>query len=313
MPQNPRLADTALVIPSLGSATLSRCLEAVATLDPGPGRVVVVVSGPTRVPADTAGHEIVRSPSRLGFAAAVNTGLEALGGSASRIALLNDDAMPSPAWLAVLGEALDSDSRIGSVQGTVTDLDGRLVDGRGITVDRCGLPIQVDRGRAVTGEDHGFRPLIAVSCTAALFRASALDEARLRRGAVLDPGFGSYHEDFDLGLRLGRIGWTSGWVGGACTTHSGSATGRGLRWRNPWWLLANRWRALAGNLSRAALLRSLPSLVRGELRAIRTLVRSNPRVLPVALVVAAALPVLIAAGWRRITPGERLEALPGTS
>jgi hypothetical protein len=83
-----------------------------------------------------------------------------------------------------------------------------------------------------------------------------------------------------------------------------------MRWRHPWWILANRWRALAGNLSATALLGSLPRLLRGELRAVRTLTRANLRTPLVAAVATAAWPWLVVAGWRRTTPGPRLAGLP---
>jgi hypothetical protein len=51
-------------------------------------------------------------------------------------------------------------------------------------------------------------------------------------------------------------------------------------------------------------------LARGELRAINTLLRENPRTLPVAMAVGMAWPALVAQGWIRQTPGARLEALP---
>jgi hypothetical protein len=44
---------------------------------------------------------------------------------------------------------------------------------------------------------------------------------------------------------------------------------------------------------------------------VRTLLRSSPRALPTAAAVAASLPLLLAWGWRRRSPGPRLAALPG--
>ncbi len=87
------------------------------------------------------------------------------------MALLNDDAVPAPGWLAPLEAALDADPTLAAVQGTVTDAAGTAVDGRGIALDEVGLPIQIDRGAAPTPEPPGPQPLIAVSGTAALFRA----------------------------------------------------------------------------------------------------------------------------------------------
>lgn len=299
----------AVVIPSLGTGSLDACLDAVRSLEPAPARVIVVLSGGAEL-APRAGIEVARSARKLGFAAATNLGIAQAVQNAGRIALLNDDALPPPHWLEALGDTLDRDLRLAAVQGTLTDAGGRVVDGRGITFDRWALPVQVDRGLPVTGEDRTPRPVLAVSGTAALWRTEALAAVSTGAIAPFDPAFGSYHEDLDLGLRLRRLGWRSAWVGGAPVRHLGSASGAAMRWRHPWWILANRWRALAGNLAAGALLGALPRLLRGELRALRTLSRSNPRAPVVAAAVAAAWPWLVVAGWRRSTPGRRLAALP---
>jgi GT2 family glycosyltransferase len=298
----------AVVIPSLGRGALEDCLHAVRALQPAPARVIVVVSGGAAL-APRPGLEIVRSGPALGFAAACNLGF-ATAHDIDRVAILNDDALPPPHWLKALNGALDGDPTLAAVQGTVTDAGGRIVDGRGITLDRWVLPVQVDRGLPVNGEPAALRPVLAVSGTAALWRAAALTAASTGDIAPFDPAFGSYHEDLDLGLRLQRLGWRSAWVGGAPTRHLGSASGAAMRWRHPWWILANRWRALAGNLSATALLGSLPRLLRGELRAVRTLTRVNLRTPLVAAAAAAAWPWLVVAGWRRATEGPRLAGLP---
>lgn len=301
---------TGLIIPSLGASRLERCLEAVSRLEPAPEASVLVLSGGAVVAESPPWLEIVRRQRRLGFAAAVNLGLGGSAGRCDAVALLNDDAAPAPGWLGALVSELEADPGLAAVQGTVTDAGGARVDGRGIGFDAWGLPIQVDRG-ADAAEDRSRAPRWAVSGTACLYRSQALAAAALADGSVLDPRFGSYHEDLDLGLRLRRLGWRAGWIGGAPVSHLGSATATSFAWRHPWWVLANRWRALAGNLSPRALLRAMPRLLRGELRAVRTLARRNPRALPVAAAVGCALAVLIVEGWRRDTPGGRLTALPG--
>jgi GT2 family glycosyltransferase len=196
------------------------------------------------------------------------------------------------------------------VQGTVIDANTSTVDGRGIAFDRWGLPIQIDRGMD-SSDDGAVRLVVAVSGTACLYRMKAVRQAAIRNLGVFDPSFDCYHEDLDLGLRLGRLGWRSAWVSGAPVLHLGSSSGPSMAWRHPWWLLANRWRALAGNLSLRALLTNMPRLVRGELRAVNTLLRGNPLALPIAAAVAACFPWLVVGGWRRHTPGPRLESLPG--
>ncbi len=300
----------AVIVPSLGAPSLAACLEALASQDLPPARTVVVLSGESSGMELPLQVEAVRSPRRLGFAAAVNAGLGALGDFAGEVALLNDDALPAPEWLGALAAALERDPEAGAVQGTVRDAGGARVDGRGIAFDRWGLPVQVDRGLPALPEPSGPRPVVAVSGTACLLRGEAVRAVTLPGRGILDPAFGSYHEDLDLGLRLLRVGWRSLWVPGAPVRHEGSATGRGLPWRHPWWILANRWRALSGNLGAWALVRGLPRLLRGEVRAVRTLARENPRARVTAAAAWAAVPWLVVRGLLRRTPGPRLRGVP---
>lgn len=298
-----------LVIPSCGAPCLAHCLDAVARLTPRPVETIVVLSGPGCDRPLPGAVTAVRSDRTLGFAAAVNAGLARLTDAVEHVALLNDDAMPGESWLAPLGAELEREPGVAAVQSTVVDARGDTVDGCGIVFDLWGLPVQLDRGLPVAGLPDHSRRLVAVSATAALLRRSALEQVRLP-GGVLDPAFASYHEDLDLGLRLLRLGWGARWVPGTPTRHLGSVTGSRRRWVHPWWVLANRWRALAGNLEVGSLLVTLPRLLRGEARALRTLTRSNPRALVVGPVAMAVLPALLLGGWLRATPGPRLAALP---
>lgn len=301
----------ALAVPSLGGPSLDACLDAVARLDPPPAAIVVVLSGPCAATRTIPrGMRRVVSEARLGFAAAVNLGLAALPAGLDAAAILNDDALPAPDWLGALLGALAADPKLAAVQGTVSNRDGDRIDGRGIMFSRYGLPTQVDRGEAVDREGSSPRPIVGVSGTAAVLRREALAASTLPAGQVFDESFDSYHEDVDLGLRLARLGWTAAWVPGAPCRHLGSASGTKLRWRHPWWLLANPWRALAGNLERDCLRRLTPRLIHGELRAAAALGLSNPRAPLVAAAVLASVPRLVAQGRRRETPGPRLAELP---
>jgi GT2 family glycosyltransferase len=300
---------TGLVIPSLGAPHLQRCLEAASALDPAPDETVVVLTGGATVPAAAESFRLLHRHDRLGFAEAVNHGVAVLGDWIEAAAILNDDAIPEPTWLGTLADALQQEPRVAAVQGTVVDAEGTSIDGRGIGFDRWGLPVQIDRG-IPPGDDLGERPVLAASGTACLYRVEALRKAALSGSKIFDPHFDCYHEDLDLGLRLYRLGWRARWVGGARTVHLGSASGPSLRWLHPWWILANRWRALAGNLRPLALVAAMPRLLRGELRAARTLSQTNWRALPVVAAVVCVLPVLVTSGWFRQTPGERLRAIP---
>jgi hypothetical protein len=289
-------------IHSLGTGSLDPCLDAVRSLEPAPARVIVVLSGGAEL-EPRAGIEVTRSARALGFAAATNLGIAHAARDTGRIALLNDDA-PRRGVGSRCSARRSTAPPAGRSPRTLTDAPA---DGSSTPRHRstAGPAAQVGCGCQYRG-DHEPRPALG-SGNCCHVAELGLAEASTGRSPHR-PAFGSYHEDLDLGLRLCRLGWRSAWVGGVPVRHLGSASGAALHWRHPWWILANRWRALAGNLAAGALLGTLPRLLRGELRALRTLSRSNPR----APAVAAAVRRLAVAGRGGLAArrGRRLAALP---
>ncbi len=302
-----------VVVPSLGGPGLATCLDTVRRLDPPAVAVVAVVSGERAANVATPeGIRRVNSIPRLGFAAAVNAGLAALPPGLAAAAIVNDDVLLQPRWLGRLAAHLEQHPRVAAVQGTVRTADGSRVDGRGVAFSRFGLPLQIDRGTPATPEPSPGPEPVAVSLTAALLRRRALEEVAFPgTGAVLDEAFDSYHEDTDLGLRLIRLGWRAGWVPNAPCRHVGSSTGRRLRWRHPWWLLANPWRVVGGNLTYDGVRRLTRRMAWGELRTSLRLSVRNPLVLLVAPAVAARVRRIVSQASARETPGPRLHSLPG--
>jgi len=91
--------------------------EAVASVVDQADQVVVVdngsADGVASVVARRAGAAVVRSERNLGFAAGVNLGVRHTSGDL--VALLNDDAVARPGWLARAGEVLERDPGIAAV------------------------------------------------------------------------------------------------------------------------------------------------------------------------------------------------------
>ncbi|MCP4900846.1 MAG: glycosyltransferase family 2 protein [bacterium] len=304
------MSGISVVIPTLGNPRLLECLAALEECGPAPQATIVVHSGTVPLPSLGAGVEVLSRSPRLGFAEAVNLGIEHRIEHTWATAVLNDDAQPSADWLRTLSATLEKQTCVAAVQGTITQSDTGLIDGRGIELDPLGLPVQVDRDLLAETEPTAPRNLLAVSATAALYRNKALRQIRMPNGDLFDSHFGSYHEDLDVGLRLRRLGWKACWIPNATCRHTGSASGPKLRWRHPWWVLANRWRALAGNLAAGSFTSALPILLRGEIRAIRTLTRQNWRAVPTGFAIAMLLPWIAAKAELRRTPGTRLRDLP---
>ena len=110
-----------VVIPSLGAPSLNGCLDALSRQQLLPDRIIVVLSGGSQPPETGPEITTVLDECRLGFAAAVNRGLLEVPAGTPFVALLNDDAQPSPQWLGTLVSALENRDDLAAVQGTVTD------------------------------------------------------------------------------------------------------------------------------------------------------------------------------------------------
>lgn len=296
-----------VVVPTLGrSPLLADCLRAlrrearIGTGTGGPIGLILVAQGEVAAPegwGERSGEALVRVPEPLGFAGAVNLGVAVA--SAPYVAVVNDDAVVEPGWLAALASALDRDPGAAAAQGVNLIGSPALpaarpaaepprIDGRGLAWNRWLQAVQlghgeVDRPRragsaqGTDSTDQGRAPaaeaceVFGVSATAALYRRDALlAVARPPRSPaaaagpappaeVFDSRLGSYYEDVDLALRLRVAGHRALSVPAARAWHAGSQTAGAG---------VGRWRQVHGNryLVAARLLgrsfwRSLPRML----------------------------------------------------
>jgi GT2 family glycosyltransferase len=217
-----------LVIPNLdGEALLATCLEAVGAQTLKPARVIVVDSGSrdgSRAICETHGAEWHALAANNGFAAAVNHGI-AISDS-PYVALLNNDAVPEPGWLAALVDALERDPGLSfaasrmlftgergvNAAGDAFDVRGRGGYNRGIR-EPDGL--RFDEPRIVFGACAG----------AALYRRSLFHDIGL-----FDEQLFLSWEDVDLDLRAALAGHRCLYVPGAVVHHAQGASSSG-DWR----------------------------------------------------------------------------------
>jgi GT2 family glycosyltransferase len=166
--------------------------------------------------AERAGAKVLRLGRNMGFAAAVNRGIEEAA-DADWVAILNNDVTLAADWLEKL-LAVDEDAWFAT--GKILQAgDHSLVDGtfdevsRGACASRCGSgkpdgPLW-NRARRIR-----FAPM-----TAAIFRRQLFRDL-----GALDETFGSYKEDVDFGLRCALAGREGAFVPSAVAYHRGSAT-----------------------------------------------------------------------------------------
>ncbi len=165
---------------------------------------------------------LVPMAGNVGFAAAMNAGIEA---SAGRYVLaLNPDCRLDIRFSEALTHALDSRPDAGSASGRIYRAEGPdlaptpRLDSTGIVFTPSGR--HLDRG---SGEEGAGRYLEAgevagTTGAAGFYRRDALESARISTG-YFDSDFFLYREDADLALRLGRLGWKCLYVPGAVAWH----------------------------------------------------------------------------------------------
>jgi GT2 family glycosyltransferase len=256
------------VVPTIGeSDLLGACLASLARQVPPCPTLVVwqpdaasTRTPPAPVDLPDAARLLVL-PENRGFAGAANAALrsaEAL--AADHVALVNDDVVLEPGWVATLAAALATDPRLGAVQGTnllltaaagagTTRFDetttgettGEHIDGVGIAWNRWWQAVQLLRDRPAGAAPRHGREVFGVAGTAALYRREALAASALPSGDAFDERLFAYYEDVDLAGRLRAAGYAAATVPAASARHRGSATGLSMPRRRLTWIYGNRW------------------------------------------------------------------------
>ena len=216
----PSLLVSAVVVNWNGIDCIEACLESLLTQTWPALEIIVVDNGSTDGSRDLLRDRyrsrvtLLESPINLGFAGGNNLGIRAAQGS--YVALLNNDAVARPGWIAALVAAAEADARVGMCASKVfvMEADG-VLDSAGLLRSADGI----GRGRGRLERDgetysQAGEALIPSAC-AALYRRAMLDEIGL-----FDEDFFAYCEDSDLGLRGRLAGWTCRYVPDAVVHHA---------------------------------------------------------------------------------------------
>ncbi|HEX7828890.1 MAG TPA: glycosyltransferase family 2 protein [Thermoanaerobaculia bacterium] len=214
-----------------GGAMLDECLASIRAQTVKPRRVLVFDNGSKSPVADRVQHaEVIRSETNLGFARGANEAYR--HSTAAYVALINNDVVLDPDWLATAEAALERDEKLAAVQTIIRRPDGRI-DGAGIEISD-GTYRQIGHGLAIGS------PLAVawgVSATATLYRRAALGDH------IFDERFFAYYEDVELSARLHKNDWRLSVLPVVKATHRGSSSApvlRGnalrLRTRNRYWV-----------------------------------------------------------------------------
>jgi GT2 family glycosyltransferase len=218
-----------------------------------PDRVVIVDSGSadtSRVEHIASSHhevELIALEHNVGFCAANNIGLDALG-DLERVLFLNPDAFVTPDFVRGAMAVLDADSMIGAMNPKLLGAEPErgnptgLIDCAGVFQTAIGKVYDRGQGEPDRGQfDHGLEDVPALCAAAMLCRRDALQSVA-KGSEVFDERFFMYKEDVDLSYRLARVGWRTVYdsrlVVHHCRGWDRKAMPRWARRRS----LANEWR-----------------------------------------------------------------------
>jgi GT2 family glycosyltransferase len=223
---------------------LSRCLAAIRGLEP----VLVVdndASESTRSIVSEAGVRYLPLPTNVGFAAAVNAGLDLAWDGSSDVLLLNPDSVIDRHGVNALRSALrDPAQRLAAVGPRLVDETG------GEQRADWAMPSPTQMWLETFGADKWWRGRRFVVGAVLMLRGTALAEV-----GGFDERYFLYAEEADWQLRALRKGWsvkvvdgvTAVHVGGASSSNSefreqlahGSAEAFARRWYGTfgWWLM----------------------------------------------------------------------------
>jgi GT2 family glycosyltransferase len=215
-------ATTVVVVTWQGAHLLPACLESLRR-QTVPHTVVVVDNGSTDGTEGLLAERfpevvVVQTGANLGFAGGAQAGLEAA--DTPYVALLNNDAVAEPDWLAALVAALDQRP------------DAAAVTSRMLLQDTA-PPLLNNTGVVLLDSDYGADRDLRADATTRLSPDSVFGfsggAALLRRDAVESVGgfpqpFFLYYEDTDLSWRLRLAGWDIRYEPAAVVHHAHSAT-----------------------------------------------------------------------------------------
>ena len=167
--------------------------------------------------AERAGARVVRLERNLGFAAAVNRGIET--SQADWIAVLNNDVTLEPDWLETLVTAAEKDQAWFATGKTLRASDPSRIDGAFDAISRGACACRCGSGKPDGPFWNRPRRIRMAPMTAALFQRRLFEEI-----GFLDEQFESYLEDIDFGVRCALGDRWGVYDPAAIAHHQGSST-----------------------------------------------------------------------------------------
>lgn len=281
MPVEKKRPLVSIIIPHWrGAEILQRCLQSLQATDYRPFEILLIDNAcddgsVAKVLPHFPEVRVVASAKNLGYAGGCNLGLRASRGKYA--ALLNNDAVVTPGWLAPLVAAMERDESVAACQPKILALDAPdqfdYAGAAGGFIDWLGYPfcrgrifftLEHDRGQYDDEVD-----IFWASGACCLLRQAALAET-----GELDEFFFAHMEEIDLNWRLHWAGYRVLAVPSAVVYHQAGSTLQAESPRKVYLNHRNGLILLLKNMPAARLFRVLPlRLLLDVLAALRMLLR----------------------------------------
>ena len=210
----------AVVVDHDGGSLTERCIDSLrGTLWEGELEIVLVDNASANpVTTEWTDVERVRCDRNLGFAGGANVGIGSLD-DVDAVALVNNDAVVDPTWLAPLVRALDEDPSVGAACPKLRFMGRNVINNVGTILrsDWYGIDRgfdEPDDGRFDHEED------VEAWCGGAVLLRSEY----LRECGLFDERLFLYYEDLELSLRGQEAGWRFRYIPASVVEHEHSAT-----------------------------------------------------------------------------------------
>lgn len=278
-----------VIVPAYrGGALLRQCAESVLASRGVDVELILVdnqADAATRTVIDAFEPRclVLRMGANLGWAGGSNAGLAAARGR--YLALLNDDAVVEPDWLAAALAAFEQAPPVGVVGGKILSWDRSVLEHAGGCIDPA-TGITSHRGYGQADDGRFDEPLDVPYVTGA---AMVLDRALYERLGPFEPSYFMYYEEVEYCLAAWRLGLRVRYEPRMVVVHKGRHASGGLTPRYYFLYHRSRLRFLIRNMERAA----LPAHAWRELSLYRARGQRWP-LLRAHLAVAASLPAI----WR---------------
>ena len=182
--------------------------------------VIVVDTGGRAIPSDP--DVLVVNVTNRGYGAAANVGFQAArAAGADMIALLNDDVVVMPDWMAPLVAEFAGDSasgRVGAVQPMLLAPDRAQINSLGVRIGGDGAGVDIGLGE-VPPPQASVADLELFTGGAVVFSSEFLEAT-----GGFDERYFLYYEDVDLARRGSELGWVYRVVTASVVRHIGGVS-----------------------------------------------------------------------------------------